>query len=79
MRCLIRRYIGATINQVGEVVRRGNTRTFRIPLLFPGLRRFVYLARRGAGCRAELIVCNDWWAYYFNMSMNLEITQQQSS
>ena len=27
--------------------------TFRILLLFPGLRRFVYFVRRGAGGRAE--------------------------
>ena len=29
--------------------------TFRIPLLFPGLRRYVYLVRRGVGRRAELM------------------------
>jgi len=28
--------------------------TFRVPLLFAGLRRFVYLVCRGAGRRAEL-------------------------
>ena len=32
------------------------SRTFRIPLLFPGSRRFVYRVRRGAGCRAELLM-----------------------
>jgi len=29
--------------------------TFRIPILFPGLRRFVYLVWRGAGRLTELI------------------------
>jgi len=32
------------------------SRTFRIPLLFPGSRRFVYRVRRDAGCRAELLM-----------------------
>ena len=41
------------------------TDTLCIPPLFSGLRRFVYLVRRGAGRRA----CND--VYHLNMSMNI--------
>ena len=53
--------------------------TFRKPLLFSGLRRFVglYLMRTGAGCcRAELIHVTTE-LYHFNMLMTLEIGQQQ--
>jgi len=39
--------------------------TLCIPLLFSGLRRFVYLVRRGAGRGA----CND--GYHLNMSINI--------
>ena len=38
----LREQVGCTINVSG---------TFRVPLLFPGLRRFVYFVRRGAGRR----------------------------
>ena len=34
---------------------RSSSGTFRVPLLFSGLRRFVSLVRRAAGLRAELM------------------------
>ena len=43
-----RRYYSET---VPEEFRLYGSGTFRILLLFPGLRRYVYLVRRGAGCR----------------------------
>ena len=50
--------------------------TFRMPLLFSGSRRLVYVARRAAGRRAKLLYVAT--GVDFNMSTNLEIRQQQS-
>ena len=46
--------------------------TFRTSLFFPGLRRFVYYVRKGAGRRVEIIRVTAGI-----VSIKLEITQQQ--
>jgi len=56
------------ITSAHEVYESAGTETFRIPLMFAGLQRYVYIPREGgrAGSRAELIgpVFND--VYRFN-------------
>jgi len=61
----ITRYMLVPIQPIAYFTDNG---TFRIPLLFSGLRRFLYFVRKGAGRRAELC----------KMPMNLEIRLQHS-
>jgi len=71
--CPASRYTWLCVSHSSLVDSRYASGTFRTPLSFSRLRRFVHLVWRGAGRR---YVCSD--RYHFNVSVNLEIRQKLS-